>query len=331
LSFIAITTYYSCETDFDMNAEYKDITVVYGLLNQNETTHYLKINRAFLGTDNTVALAQDPLTISYGDSLEVSMEEWRNSYYKRTLYFIDTLIEREPDLNSPFYNPVNPYQIIYKTNASLLDDASYKLIIKNKYSGKIITAETKLIEEFSITKPGGGVPLIGFTSTHPTEVRWRTGINGRLYQLVIRFYYIERDINNVETKKYVDWVFGTKTSINLNGGQEMKLEYIGESFFKNIQSNIKFDPNVVVRLPDTIQFIISVAADEFNTYMDINKPSNSIVQERPEYTNINNGIGIFSSRYIKIRNIWLNSLTQDSLVSGIYTSDLAFIKNPQIP
>ena len=33
--------------------------------------------------------------------------------------------------------------------------------------------------------------------------------------------------------------------------------------------------------------------------MEVNDASSSIVQERPEYTNIENGIGIFSSRYNK--------------------------------
>jgi hypothetical protein len=35
--------------------------------------------------------------------------------------------------------------------------------------------------------------------------------------------------------------------------------------------------------------------------MEVNEPTNSIVQEKPDYTNITNGLGIFSSRYRKIR------------------------------
>nr|MBC8147620.1 DUF4249 family protein [Bacteroidota bacterium] len=242
LFLIAISSFYSCETDFDMNADYKDITVVYGLLNQTETTHYVKINRAFLGEDNTIALAHDPQAISYGDFLEVKMYVYINKHDQRTLYFVDTLIERVPDATSPFYNPANPYQIIYKTDANLRSDGTYKLIIRNKFTNKIITAETKLIEDFTINKPSGGQKFVGFIGTKPAEAQWRTGVNGRLYQMVIRFYYIEEDINNIETKKYVDWVFGTQTSLNLNGGEEMKLDYLGESFFKNIQAHVKFDP-----------------------------------------------------------------------------------------
>jgi hypothetical protein len=38
----------SCETDFELNAEWKDITIVYGILNQNDTAHYIRIQKAFL-------------------------------------------------------------------------------------------------------------------------------------------------------------------------------------------------------------------------------------------------------------------------------------------
>lgn len=38
----------SCETDFDINADWKDITVVYGALNQNDSIHYIRIQKLFL-------------------------------------------------------------------------------------------------------------------------------------------------------------------------------------------------------------------------------------------------------------------------------------------
>jgi hypothetical protein len=61
------------------------------------------------------------------------------------------------------------------------------------------------------------------------------------------------------------------------------------------------EANVKERYTNDVDFIISVAAADLNTYMEVNEPSNSIIQERPEYTNIDNGTGIFSSRYRNIR------------------------------
>jgi hypothetical protein len=55
------------------------------------------------------------------------------------------------------------------------------------------------------------------------------------------------------------------------------------------------------RYTNDLDVIISVAAEELNTYMEVNEPSNSIVQDKPEYSNITNGIGIFSSRFKNVR------------------------------
>ena len=38
----------SCSKDFKIDAPYKDITIVYGLLNISDTAHYVIIHKAFL-------------------------------------------------------------------------------------------------------------------------------------------------------------------------------------------------------------------------------------------------------------------------------------------
>ena len=47
----------SCSTDFDLNAPYETIPVVYGLLDQSKDTQFVKINRSFLGYGNNVDYA----------------------------------------------------------------------------------------------------------------------------------------------------------------------------------------------------------------------------------------------------------------------------------
>ena len=39
----------SCSTDFDLNAPYQPIPIVYGLLDQSSDTQFVKINKSFLG------------------------------------------------------------------------------------------------------------------------------------------------------------------------------------------------------------------------------------------------------------------------------------------
>ena len=78
--FLLITIMFvSCETDIDVNAEYKDIPVVYGLIDAQDSVHYIKITKAFLENGNALDLAAAASNFNYaaGD-LEVIVEELDN-------------------------------------------------------------------------------------------------------------------------------------------------------------------------------------------------------------------------------------------------------------
>lgn len=317
-SFIVI----SCSTDFDITADWKDITIVYGLLNQNDSIHYIKINKAFLGESNALVMAQNSDSSSYGNNIDVRLEEWSNGFHINTLNFDTTTIFNK--LPGDFYYP---NQILYKTKANLNNSSVYKLIIYNKITKKTISSQTALIKPFTIEKPN---PLqqINFASINPLEVKWNSAINGKLYQITIRFYYIETDlVTNISTQKYVDWILGSKTSNNSLGGEVLTLSYNGESFFENISHKIPINPNVK-RFEGKVEFIFTVAGEDFNTYMELNKPVSSIVQEKPQYTNITNGIGLFSCRYDNSvdnpRLLNLTARSSDSLKNGRFTNQLGF-------
>ena len=49
---IIVFSLFSCETDFPINAEYQEIPVVYGLLNQSEEDQYIRVNKGFLHVGN---------------------------------------------------------------------------------------------------------------------------------------------------------------------------------------------------------------------------------------------------------------------------------------
>lgn len=314
---------YSCSTDFDINAGWEDITVVYCLLNQNDSVHYVKINKAFLGNGNALTMAANADSCTYGNNLEVTMEEWIDNVWKRTLYFDTTTIYNKEQ--GVFYYPK---QVVYKCNAYLdtLDqNALYKLNIKNKKNGKLIYSQTPLVHTFSIIKPASGQTAV-FHSTNAYPVKWYSGVNGKLYQVLIRFNYWEKDINTGDsTKLSVDWILGSFNSVGIQGNEEMTTSYSGDAFFRYLSDQIPNKPDVIRHLAvPNVDFIFTVAADEFYTYMEVNKPTSGIVQEKPEYTNISNGIGIFSARYEIDVKLPMHPTSIDSLYNGHYTKYLNF-------
>ena len=316
----------ACDDDFDITADWKDITVVYGLLNQKEDIHYVKINRAFLGEGDALVMAAEKDSSTYAQKLDVWMEEYLNGTFTGRIIHFDTtsIYNKEEGI---FYAP---QQVVYYSTAVLNSDKDYRLKVNNSETGNLIEAETGLVKPFSITKPRAGQTLTNFAAPADvsSEVAWKAAVNGRLYQLVIRFHYYEKDLGTGQTDStlYVDMTFGNQKSSGLAGSEELSETFPSVSFYKTIADKVE-EKAGVERYPGPVEYIIYVGADDLSTYIDVSKPTNSIVQERPEYTNVSNGIGIFSARYSERRILNLNSTSKDSLEDGIYTRHLSFIKN----
>jgi hypothetical protein len=309
----------SCETDFDVTAEWEDITVVYGLLNQNDSVHHVKINKAFLGEGNLMEYASIQDSSTYQTELEVTLKELDNSNVVRTIPLDTTTITNKEE--GVFYHPE---QVIYTTGEDnkvfLNDDYEYRIEITNPETGKVISATTYLVKEFSINKP-----LLN-SQFHPTlhfpvndnnkEVEWTSAENGKLYQLVIHFSFTEVDRQGDSTHRTIHWEnFPDSRSIDSDGGETMRKAFKNDEFYSWVEENVPYeDPalqnEITERYSGALDFEITVASDVFDTYMEVNKPSNSLIEYTPDFTNINNGTGLFSSRYQKTRTFYLQKATR---------------------
>jgi len=303
----------SCETDFDVTAEWKDITVVYGLLNPLDTFTYIKVNKAFLGEGNALAMAANPDSSYYNfDEIVVTMEEYLNGNFTGKTFTFDTVMVHNKDLGD-FYAPD---QVLYRcqTLKQLNPDRTYRLYVRNTRTGKEVSAETPLVSGFSIEKPlyNPNNPVTGFNGSVPYTAQWYSAANGKRYEVTIRFNYYETVPGSGDTThKTVNWQFSPRKSDGLDGGELMEVQYEGSGFLNYIKSNIPVDATVK-RSIGKVDFIFSVGADDLNTYIDVNEPGNSLVQEKPEYTNLvstdeNGAIGIFSSRTMKVQSYNLNT------------------------
>lgn len=311
----------SCETDFDQNAEWKEVMVVYGLLNQTDSISYIKVNKAFLGDGSAIVYAQEPDSNLYGNDIEVRMEQWRDgSMVKEFVFDTTTLYNKDSGL---FYYPQQPlYQCV--TYQELDDESEYKLFIRNKKSGLEVMSNSPLVHDFTVLKPAYNhptLPTISFPDNNSAkDITWYSAVNGRRYEILLRFNFYEKFYDKPDTlSRSVEMRFPTRRSEDINGGDEMEVKLANDDFYINLQNMIPYDAakedNVDIRIPGKIEILFSVAAEEFNLYMEVNEPSNSIVQDRPEYTNIENGLGLFSSRYNKVRTYYLHPLSQEILVT----------------
>ena len=316
----------SCETDFDVTAPYKDITVVYGLLSQNDTVHYIKINKAFIGEGNALEYAQNEDSSSYGNNLEVVLREYRNGNPLRTFNCDTTSVyNKEPGV---FYAPK---QVVYKSAFAIPanDEMEYRLEVRNKITGKVTSGETSLISTFNVESPRPGQRTINFATEGSIQrIKWTSAKNGKRYNVAIRFWFDEVIAATKDTiPRYIDWTFSSVKSNSIQGGEPLEIQYAPATFFSMCKNLIPYKANDVlsesdisIRRANFVEVVFAVAADDLNTYMEVNEPSSGIVQDKPDYTNIENGIGLFSSRFIRttanpLVKMRLNDATEDRLIN----------------
>ncbi|PCH93521.1 MAG: hypothetical protein COB85_06865 [Bacteroidetes bacterium] len=347
LTAVVAMVFQGCETDFDVNAPWKDVAVVYGVLDQSDSTHFIKINKAFLGEVDVYTLAQIRDSSEYDPAdIDVTIEERDEIGTVINVWPVKYLTDSKK-VGGTFYAPD---QTLYYFDNILDPSMDYKLVINNNKSGKVVSAITPLVSDFSF-QPASywqntSQVKVGFYKDNNYQVfsraKWLTAENGRRYQLTLRFHYreVRLGVPNPDTLDlHIDWQFGSITSVKLSGGQEIGVDIKGEDFYQFVANNIEpASVNNVERYIGTLDFIVDVGGEDLHTYIEVNEPSTGIVQERPEYSNItdangNYEIGIFSCRHtvskigasLSTSGNPYNSKTE--LCSGQYTYLLGFV-NP---
>ena len=302
---ISLLIFTGCETEFSVIAPWEDITVVYGLVNPNDSIHYIKINKAFLGKADANSMAQIRDSSEYNPSeLEVKVVEIKDGAWKE-VYELSAIT----DTNKPSGIFYAPEHTIYTFFANSLDtDNELALIIENTVTNKEVYGQSPMINPASSFKVNNGTPDIPFVQGNgdflDPVAKWKSAQDGKRYQLTMRFNYIERNLDSGnESNKYIELTFPTTNSSDVDGGEEMSVVIRAEEFFNKIKSDLlPVSPsNNVERCIGYLDFYLDIGTEDLNTYIEVNEPSSGIVQEKPEFTNIvdekgNDQVGIFTCR-----------------------------------
>jgi hypothetical protein len=298
--------FWGCKTDFDVNAPWKEATVIYGLLDQSKAVQMIKINKAFLGEGDANVFAQNPDSINYDPKdLVVEIFETKNGTTLRTLTFRDSIIAGKE--SGAFSTQKNIVYVCYDKLDSTDFTKVYKLRVKNLKTGNEASAVTSVLEKVRYTKPNPNTSYVSFVTVASTPTTngtysdlatsWTTKPNAKTFQTKLRFVYIERDtlLHVTSEEKFVDWVQLAKQSAGTVGGEAITQNISGQGFYQLLGNEIPENPNFY-RVAKRIELTMTVGTEELDNYILINTPSGDLNQDKPTYTNVENGFGIFSSR-----------------------------------
>ena len=315
--------YQSCETDFDVVAPYKETIVVNGLLNAIDSVQYIRVSKAFLGEGNALIMAQNEDSIYYGDILDVTLKKITTN--GNDSVFTLTRTELQTKDSGLFAFPKN---IVYALSNRIMQDGSrYQITVTNRETGVKATSTTSIVRDMNVTSPiqNDSINLSNPPNT-PYIIRFIPGANSVFYDLIVRFNYREIDPNGNSVQKKIDWkLYAASLS-----STEVVYTFFKYDFFRNIGQGIQDLPGYTRRIDSLtagtwpIEILCMAGSEDLQTYIQLNEPSSGIVQERPLFTTVDNGLGLFTSRIVHYLRRYPDALTQAAFDTSASTRDLNF-------
>ncbi|MDR1846605.1 MAG: DUF4249 domain-containing protein [Bacteroidales bacterium] len=297
----------ACEVEFDPNSEWKETTIVYCLLDQDDDTTFVRVEKAFLGEGNYIDFAKVKDSIYYKeDDLDVKIygyNSWDNVNPAQVIPFQYTTDYAKPE--GEFYSAEAP--IYYALTAGQFNiNRTYKLEVRNVKTGNVVSSTLQPLGNYTITKPENNKFSFKYDKgKYKMDIQWNNrnssspGAMPKLYQPVFRFYYKEHN-----EERFVDLPLGkvvntypTTHSLYYTASLDGILSAI-KARLNNGQPKAWTD-----RINWMELFLTSCDVTMYD-YININNADNNLLTDRPLYTNIDNGIGLFAARRTKINVVF---------------------------
>lgn len=330
LILLALTTLtvLSCNNKVDLYSEKGDHTIVYMMLNSHADTNFAKITKSFVGNANVLAYDYNANNYAPGELKEVYlMKEGNTSHIK-----MDTVSKWIPyNPNAQFYSGC--YQTYYYTKNKLAAGKSYKLVIERS-DGVTVSSTAKTINDFNITSPVETGQLNIDASNGTVVWEDKSGgvqTNASFFEVMAYFCYKEVMPGSTDTtSREIEWFLGEGQASKLFNSTDYNysIRYKPSALYgiiendKYLQNN---SPYGVKRYIQKVRFEVTAIGEEMYNYLLINN-SSSAIQDAPEYSNIENGYGLMSSRVTNSLRIVIKEVSKKKIVSEF--PDYGFVYEP---
>lgn len=305
----------ACSTDVDVNAPWKEQTIVTCLVDPNQAVHYIRIHKAYLDPNRNalvVAAIRDSL---YHDPsrTKVWIEIWKNGVLRDSLactpmdsvlnggggIFPDTL--RLYRFSSPLVGGLPRLDSSAEHRLRILTPAGQSLSASLFPIGRNNSLPGGL-------PPGGNLPPnfggLNWSANQGHQVAFTLPANTSRYNFSIRAYYDEWCADSVPPGppphpdtpglrlRSIEWPITTN---GLNPGLGLITRVFGKNLFSLLNASLAKEPRTHRRLRGTL-FHFYWLDEPFGTYLEVTNSSPSMSDVKPTFTNVTNGLGLFAGR-----------------------------------
>lgn len=312
--------FFSCSTDIDLYADYQEKPVIYGVLDSNADTNFIKITRTFFVQQDAYQVAANPDSSNYPGKLDVRLIEFCNGDSIREI-ILDTITIHNKE-QGVFYAP---HQKLYYTTERLgmntkKDKYSYRLRVV--LPNRVLTTQAKMVgsSSFDVQSLGLNFSKEYFGTRRP--FLFRPATNAGIYHVTIAFTFLEQrtpDADSVPKTMY--WDKGYYLEGDLANSMDegcYVFKYRPEEFYAHLAEFVGGDTVSGVRrlLTDyPTEVIIEAAGENLRQYIYLNDPANGIAAGDNEFSLIDDGYGVFSSRMIVRHYVRLGGETVPDLLA----------------
>ena len=313
LGIFVVLFFASCDNELDLVADFKEVPIVYGLLDQNAEAQYIRVERAFIDRVITPKeIAQNPDSLYY-DDITVKVIN-KNTNVEYILEKVDGNEEGLPREDGLFATSPN---YLYKLNTAdfpMNVGDSIELEIGGVYEDRVVSATTDILKKPFFVTPNN----LRFERGRELSVNWKPEEDPTIYSAAFIFNITEIN-NGVIRDTAIRWEV-------VNNSDRVRLEVEGESFYTFLRGALEANSNIT-RLMNNAEFELISGNIDLADYIRVGQANLGITSsgEIPTYTNLSDGLGVFGSRTIDHRfDISFRDSTIDSLRGSVITKDLNF-------
>ncbi len=322
LLFILFNT--SCNDELNLIETGKETPIVYAFLSLNDTATYIRVEHAFVDATKPAAdLAKIADSLYYSNITVTLVRVKNNERFVMTRVDGNTEGYRRDD--GIFAKSPNYLYKVKNANLAMQADEQWRIIIQRNGDTKILAqATTKVIGNYNIFAPQAGASLfLTYDNSFNVSIE-TTEITAKFYDVKVIMNYDEV-IGTVRTPKKAEWLLASGSP---RRGTDIQTSFRrnARDFYTFLGNNIPVNANATRYFKD-FDVEVTGGGQELIDYVNVGIANIGITgsQAIPTYTNVENGLGLFTSRNkTVIKGMKLNDQSTELLKTGELTKNLNF-------
>lgn len=340
---VALFLIVGCSQKFNIGAPYKNITVVDGFLDQADTAHYIRIQKAFLDQNKSaLTMSKEPDSSFYSNiNVKINRINAASTIYD-TIHLNRVNLDNEgyPKQPGVFFNSPN---YAYKFTNKLDPAYKYQLVITNLATGEVDSSSTDVFVDTDSTIFYVDVLVIPYNfnaldfsntgvNANGYNVQVRYGVSDiplpGIFQSILRFnWYDSTTDTHLLSHHSYDFDMGYITPPNTT-----TFKPLDNDLYKAIFAGMGIAPSNTVRLLDRCEQFVYISTTDFANYQQASSSQGLGLtgsEIEPIYTNIKgaNALGLYTAKGVRSGKITITPICVDSLIASPFLAPTRIVGN----